>query len=146
MPHLPSLHRVVPLRAQQRRPSAALLGAWASGAPRPALDRPPYAPGDLGDRLAPQPLPLCKRLRRLPPIVTETLAALGTAVRQQTPKTGVDIARLAFPPGACVGTGVREDLGPVLAGETPARERRAHHVLGPIPRQAFRPRRPSARW
>jgi hypothetical protein len=144
MPPLPELPLVVTRRAHQRLPTAAWMVALARGAPRQELDRPPYDPGDLGERLAHQTLHLCTRLRRLHPLGTSTVEALGTAVRPHTPKKGVDLDRLACHPCACVGTGVRGALVPVIAVDTPARERRAPHVCGQIPRQAFLPRRPLA--
>src|SRR5438128_7696872 len=131
------------MRAHQRIPTAALLVALAIGEPRNDLDRPPYAPFDLGERLSHQTLHLFKRLRRLHPIVTYTFAALGKDVLHHTPNKGVDIYRLAFHPFAFVGTVVIGDLLPVIAVDTPERDRRAHHVFGQIPRQDVIPRRHS---
>lgn len=92
------------MRAHQRIPTAALMVALAIGEPRNDLDRPPYDPFDLGERLSNQTLHLFKRLRRLHPIVTDTFEALGKDLLDHTPDKRVDLYRFAFHPFAFMGT------------------------------------------
>jgi len=141
MPDAPHAHLPLTVRTAQGVSPAALLIALAVGEGDDDLNRSLDDALDLGQGFLNQAFDLGKRLGRLHPVIAYPLETLGKHMLYHAPDKGVDRHRFPLDPLALMGPIMIRDSLPIVAIDTPKRDRWTHHIFGQIRRQTLVPRR-----
>ena len=133
VPDPPHPHIALTVRTAQGVTPRALLIALAVGQGGDDLDRALDDTLDLGQGLLNQALDLGKRLRRLHPVIADSLEAFGKHMLHHAANKRVDIDRFPLHPLRLMGAIMIGDPVAIIAIDSPQRDRRTHDIFGQIP-------------